>query len=171
MGEAKRRREESEAAFERTGIWTVTRGAEEIRREMAAESERYLRLVKGLAKCPVCGGEAKAVVFGAEGLGVWVGCDRSDECSGYIEIHGEGWSLEETAAEWNRYNSGVFGAIRRLKRRIRRLILVLKRVGEREKAEKMLKKEEERAKREQIFGIERVEKRRRWWKIWRKGNR
>lgn len=171
MGEAKRRREEAETAFANTGIWTVTRGAEEIRREVLAEAEKYAGLVKGLARCPVCGNEAKAVVFGAEGLGVWVGCDRSDECCKYIEIHTEGWSLEEVAAEWNKYNSGLFRWIRRAKRWFRRQFGAESRAEKAEILKKKAKSEEEKAKREQIFGIKRGNKCGGWWKIWRKGNK
>lgn len=171
MGEAKRRREEAESAFANTGIWTVTRGAEEIRREMAAEAERYSGLVKGLARCPVCGKEAKAVVFGAEGLGVWIGCDRSEECCRYIEIHTEGWSLEEVAAEWNKYNSGVFRWIRRAKRWLKLHFGAGKRVEKAEMLKKKAKIEEERAKREQMFGVKREKSKRKRWKFWRKGNK
>ncbi|MGN0130720.1 MAG: hypothetical protein ACI4CE_07530 [Methanomethylophilus alvi] len=171
MGEARRRREEAEAAFARTGIWTVTRGAEEIRREVMAEAERFAKMVKGLARCPVCGREAKAVVFGAGGLGVWVGCDRSIECSKYIAIHTEGWSLEEVAAEWNRYNSGVFRSIRRAKRWFHLHFGAEKRVERKEKLKKEAKVGEEKAKREQVFGIKSVSKRGEWWRIWRKGNK
>lgn len=171
MGEAKRRKEAEEAFFEKTGIWTVTRGAEEVSREVLAEAERFAKFVKGLAKCPVCGEEAKAVVFGAEGLGVWIGCDRSDECCRYIEIHTEGWSLEEAAAEWNKYNTGVFRLIRRAKRWIKKHFGAEKRAKEAEILKKIAKIEEEEAKRERIFGVNRGKKRRRWWKFWRKGNK
>ena len=153
------------------GIWAVTRGVEEIRRERAEEVERYARIMKGLAKCPVCKGEAKAEVFGAEGHGVWVGCDRSAECCRYIEIHTEGWSLEEVAAEWNRYNSRVYRRIRRMKRWIRKHLGADKRAADEERAKREAEAEEERAKREKVFGIRRG-KRRSWWRgFWRKGSK
>lgn len=152
-------------------VWRETRGTEEIAAEERKERERIARIESGLAKCSVCGGGAKWRVFGLEGHGVWVGCDRSAECSEYIEIQTEGWSLEEVAAEWNRYNSGVFGIIRRMKRWIKKRFGARKRAENREKAAKRAKIEEERAKRAQIFGVEREKRAGRWWKIWRKGNK
>ena len=171
MGEAKRRREEGEKEFGETGIWTVTRGAEEMRKEMLAEKERIAGIVKGLRRCPVCGGEAKAVMFGAEGNGVWIGCDRSAECVGYIEIHTEGWSLEEVAAEWNLYNSGMYRLIRKMKRWWRKHYSRARREEKRWEEGKAAKRAEEREERERIFWGKPKKSERRWWQIWRKGNK
>lgn len=154
-----------------SGLWKVTKGVEEVRREMAAEREKRERMVGGLVRCSVCGGAAKAVEFGAGGLGVWVGCDRSAECSRYIEIHTEGWSLEETAREWNRYNSGMFRVIRRVKRWLRERFGEQKRAENRLKLQKEAEIEAEKAKRGAIFGVKAEKRGERWWKIWRKGNK
>ena len=152
-------------------VWHVTAETDELEREREQERVREERIRRGLAKCPVCGGEARMVIFGVGRNGVWIGCDRSAECSRYIEIHTEGWSLDEVAAEWNKYNSGVFRWLRRAKRRLIKLFGAENRAKKAEILKKEAKKEEERAKREQIFGINRGKKRGRWWGIWRKGNK
>lgn len=155
----------------KTEIWKETRGTEELKREMALEEARRQGIVMGLARCPVCEKPAKAVEFGAEGNGVWVGCDRTDECCRYIEIHLEGWSLEECAGEWNRYNRGMMRKVRKLKR------WASKKFGKERRAEK----ERERAKKDasamkmeqmrEIFGLKEAKIERKWWNFWRNGNR
>ena len=152
-------------------VWKETGGEVAILERAAAERKRFAEIEGSLAKCPVCRYEAKAVVFGAEGNGVWVGCDRCDECSRYIVLHTEGWSLEECAAEWNRYNSGVFLFIRRAKIWFRRRFGEEKRWEKRKNREEMGKKRAEDAKRREIFGIEGGKGIRKWWQVWRKGNK
>lgn len=153
------------------GVYTVTRGTTELEAEIRAELEERERIVKGLAKCPVCRGAAKAETFGRGGRGVWVGCDRSEECLGYLEIHAEGWSLAEAAGEWNRSNRGMNLIIRRLKRWMRERIGKVKRA---ERAAKRRKEAEEAAKRErirEIYGERKAKKGIFRVGNWRKGNK
>lgn len=112
----------------------ITKETAEIEAARERDRQKRLLLERGLVPCGVCGKRAKMVEFGLEGNGVWVGCDRSAECCRYIEIHTEGWSAEEAAAEWNRYNSGMFGVLRKWER------------GLREWGEKRREKKERRAR-------------------------
>ena len=105
-----------------------------------------------LVKCPVCGGEAKCVQFGIRGCGVWIGCDRSMECSRYIEVHLRGWSIEETARDWNRRNSGVCKVIRNVKGWFRRHFGKWAREERRIKKQKMAEKAEKEEKLKELFG-------------------
>lgn len=147
-------------------LWTETDGAERYLREQRRREEEFNRLVSGLVKCKVCGGAAKVQRFGRKGEGVWVGCDRTNECSRYIEIHTEGWSLEDTARDWNRRNSGMYGAIRRVKRWWR---LHFGKMARAERREKRAKEEEKKAKRlrmMELLGIKMPKKAKKWWKVW-----
>ena len=74
-------------------------------------------IAKGLPRCPVCGGEARIVLFGGgeEKSGIWIGCDRTHKCVRNIVYHPWGWSIEESVQEWEKYNKGVLGAIRKAK--------------------------------------------------------
>ena len=156
-------------------VWRVVRETSEIEEGVRRDEESWKVVEDGLVRCPVCGGAAKVVVFGMEGEGVWVGCDRSVECCRNIEIRSEGWSVREVAGEWNKYNSGVLGWIRRAK------VWCLKRWGKRAKEWKEMEKarwaEEERVEkeRERVFGVGRREggkrEKKRWTRIWRKGNK
>lgn len=152
-------------------VWTVTRGTEELERERAEENARRELIEKGLRRCPVCKGAAKIVEFGLEGNGVWVGCDRTAECSRNIVLHIEGWSIEEAAAEWNRYNSGIYLLLRKMK------MWVERHLGARKRLENQQKREEEKRqraldeKRREVFGIKNKPKV--WQKVlgWVKGRR
>ena len=155
----------------RREVWRETGGEEEHLRREAAELAERERIVSGLAECPECGGKAEAVVFGAEGLGVWVGCNRSAECSRNIEMRTEGWSLAEVAAEWNRYNSGVLGFIRRMKIKIDRHLGGRKRAEKREKARRAAEERAREAELERVFGVVEAEKGRKRRRFWRKGNK
>lgn len=104
-------------------------------------TSKAVRAKEWLAKCPVCGGEAEKVVFGVGGKGVWVGCCRTEECSRYVEYHKEGWGMEDAVADWNRRNSGVYGAIRRIKRWFRDNLGEVAAEKKREQREKKEKKE------------------------------
>ena len=91
--------------------------------EQAKERVLCRNAAEGLVRCTVCGGFPEVNVFGRDRFGVWVGCTRTVECSRYVEYHKDGWSVTETIADWNRRNSGIRGAIRRLKRWIRTKVL------------------------------------------------
>lgn len=134
-------------------IWKVTGGAEEHYRKEAERFERVKSVIRDLARCGECGGEARAVVFGRGGKGVWVGCDRSVDCSRNIEIHTEGWSLEETAREWNRYNGGWRRVLRKVKGWFRKRFGELARREREMEREKERKEAEKRKARGRIFGI------------------
>lgn len=135
---------------EELGLWENERSVEEVKEEVEAEREREKQIIEGLARCPVCGEKAEAVSFGKFGEGVWVGCNRSAECSRNIEYHEEGWSLEEAAEEWNRRNRGIRLGIRKAK------MWWEKRFGERARMLKKVAKESEERKKK--FELERVEK-------------
>lgn len=154
MGEAKKRRDEYEARFGKNPLWRVTEGAKEYLDRAKMEEMRVEEIISGLKRCSVCGGEAVGTIFGLMGRGVWIGCDRSEECSRYIEMHPEGWSLEECAAEWNKWNGGWRRAIRIIKRKVREVIGREARAWRRIKREKMAKEAEDKAKRRETFGIE-----------------
>ena len=147
------------------GIWRETRGTEEIEAERRREESERAELEKGLARCSVCNGAAKIVEFGLEGNGVWIGCDRTEECSRYIEIHTEGWSIREVAEEWNRNNRGVNLVIRRVKRWFRERFGEEKRREKRKKREFLAKKRVEETKMREIFGISEGKKEGFWGKL------
>lgn len=149
----------------KTGIWSVTRETAEIEAEQRREEAARREIELGLAKCPVCRGEAKVVEFGIEGNGVWVGCDRTEECSRYIEIHTEGWSVGEVAGEWNLYNSGIFLMIRRAKRWFRMHFGAEKWQERRENREKEEKNREKEAKRREIFGLKQPKREGFWHRV------
>jgi ssDNA-binding Zn-finger/Zn-ribbon topoisomerase 1 len=153
------------AGSAKTEIWSVTRETAEIEAEHKREEAARRKLEAGLAKCPICGMRAKVVEFGLEGNGVWIGCDRTEECSRYIEIHTEGWSVWEVAEEWNRYNRGVFLVIRRAKRWIRKHFGAEKWRNSRENREFLEKKRAEEAKRREILGIKEPERGGFWHKV------
>jgi ssDNA-binding Zn-finger/Zn-ribbon topoisomerase 1 len=151
------------------GLWIETGGESEYLEERERERERWEKIEKGLARCPICGEKAKVKEFGLGGIGLWVGCDRSEECVRNIEYHSEGWSFEEVAEEWNRRNRGIRLLIRRIKMWFERNF------GERKKFERKELKERERIKKEiekkrnEIFGIK--EEKKGWLRVkfWRKG--
>lgn len=151
-----------EAGDEIVEIWQVTKGSEELEAERAAEEAKLREIECGLAKCPVCGRAARIVEFGLFGTGVWIGCDRTEECSRYIELHTEGWSVEECAAEWNRCNSGVCLVIRRVKKWFRERFGAEKRAEKRKNREEIAKKRAESERRREIFGVEKPKKRGFW---------
>ena len=148
-----------------SGVWVVTRETAEIEAKYKQEEAARKELELGLARCPVCKGAAKVVEFGLEGNGVWIGCDRTDECSRYIEIHTEGWSVWEVAEEWNRYNRGVYLAIRRVKRWIREHFSAEKRREKRENRKILEENRAKEAKRREIFGLEQPKKKGIWGRI------
>lgn len=150
---------------EREVIWKVTKGTAEIEAEERAKLEQVRKIVDGLARCSVCGGRARVKVFGLEGNGVWVGCIRSPECSRYVELHTEGWSLEECAAEWNWYNTGWRKVLRKCK------VWCMRRWGRVARAEKGWAKKVAEEKREveerrrEVFGVDEPKKGGWWRKI------
>lgn len=156
---------EEQESREEHEIWVVTKETAEIEAEQRQEEAARRELETGLARCPVCGKTAKVVEFGLEGNGVWVGCDRTEECSRYIEIHTEGWSVWEVAEEWNRYNSGIYLLIRRAKRWFRLHFGAEKWQKKRENREKEAKKREKEAKRREIFGLEEPKREGFWRRI------
>ena len=151
------------------GLWREVRGVEETEAGLLRDVRRQEELESGLARCGVCGGYARIEVFGLFGEGVWVGCDASPECARHIEYHSEGWSMEEAAGEWNRYNSGLYKYLRRMKDWYRaRFGRVRKAEREMERAMELEKSAVERKKRE-VFGVGEVRKPRKWWQKMRRG--
>lgn len=133
-------------------VWTETDGAERCLAARAAEELKYRELVRGLKRCSVCGGTAEAKVFGMRGEGVWVGCNRSSRCARYIELHTEGWSLEEAAAEWNRWNGGVVRWVRVAKRWISERIGRAAREERRRQAVREIEERERLRRRAEVLG-------------------
>lgn len=131
----------------------LTGGEREYKKRKAAEAAKEMEIVGGLARCSECGGRAKAVIFGIGGKGVWVGCDKRPECWRHIECHTEGWSLEECAEAWNKYNRGWRREIRKVKSWFRERIGEEARMERRAaRARKKIENEEEEKRRER-FGI------------------
>lgn len=148
-------------------LWVETGGEKRVLEAKAAQEVLVRRLMEGLAKCPVCKGPAKIVCgYGFGGNGVWVGCDKTEECSRYIERHTCGWSIEETVRDWNRRNTGWRKCVRSIKR------WILNRFGSTARAKRLmerkiaLQKEEELSKRRERFGIMAPKKAKKWWKVW-----
>lgn len=158
-------------AFLGKRLWTVTDGAEKVLQEEAARRQKFHLIKAGLVKCPVCGQEADIVIFGIRGKGVWIGCDRTEACSRYIEYHAEGWSVEDTAKDWNRRNCGLRKKIRQMKKWFYDRFGKQKREERRFLKELDLKKEQELSKRRKAFGISEQPKAKRWWKLGREGNK
>lgn len=153
MGDSKIGKEGLSREFSDNEVWRVTDGAEKVVQRDQEFQEHLREVHRGLEKCSVCGSEAKICLFGLFGRGVWVGCDRTEECCRNIEYHDEGWSVDEVAECWNHRNRGLNYVIRKIKRWFRKVF----RVGERERRrkereEKERAKEEERKRRER-FGI------------------
>lgn len=156
---------EEKESREGKGIWTVTRETAEIEAKQREEEAARRELEEGLAKCPVCGSKAKVVEFGLEGNGVWVGCDRTEECVRYIEIQTEGWSVFEVAGEWNRNNSGVYLLIREIKRWFRLHFGAEKWRKKRKNREIEEGNRKKEAKRREIFGLKQVKREGFWHRV------
>ena len=154
MGEAKREREAVIREFGDSELWKVTDGAERVMRRERLKELHLQGVIARLAKCPVCGEAAKLVVFGRDGRGVWVGCDRSPECARYIEHHVEGWSIDDATACWNHRNRGLNWVIRKLKMWFRRVFDKNERAEREKKREAAKKRELEKAERMKRFGVE-----------------
>ena len=137
----------------RKKIYEETDGAERHREKEEAEEKRMKEMLRGMAKCSVCGGESRIKVFGLRGLGVWVGCDRSEECIRNIEKHDEGWSIEECVNEWNRNNSGLRRIIRKIKSWIRKRYGKTARTKKEYEKRKKEEKEKKRERMREVFGI------------------
>lgn len=131
--------------------WKGKYNLKETKYEGGTEGELE-KIAKGLPRCPVCGGEARIVLFGGgeEKSGIWIGCDRTHECVRNIVYHPWGWSIEESVKEWEKYNRGVLGAIRKAK------IWVEKRYGVVTKGIKKYEKEVEEKKKAKIEFKKRV---------------
>ena len=125
----------------RKRLWTETDGAEQVLRREAEQERRYAEIKAGLAKCPVCKGAAEIVRFGLSREGVWVGCDRTEKCCRYIEYHSRGWSVEETARDWDHRNRGLRKVVRLIKR------WFTERFGRMARAERCMKSERMRGER------------------------
>ena len=136
-------------------LWEETGGAEKHLQAEMLERMKENQIVGSLVRCPVCGERAKAVVFGYKEEGIWIGCDRSEECARNIEYHKEGWSLEETARDWNRRNSGIRLLIRRMKMLWERMFSRANRAARRISREREAEKRAKEARLAEIFGIER----------------
>jgi len=147
-------------------VWRETGGEQKVLDALERQKELMEDLSDNLAKCPICCGRAKIVIFGREGNGVWVGCDKTGNCMRYIEIHTEGWSIEDTVRDWNWRNSGWRRCIRRAKGWYRVLFGREGRIQKRIKRELEAKKEAELAKRREVFGIIQPKKAKKWWKVW-----
>lgn len=147
-------------------LWTVTDGAEKDIRLMEEREAKVREITDGLAKCPVCNHPAKLVRFGYHNRGVWIGCDRTEECSRYIERHLEGWSIEDTAECWNRRNRGMRKAVRMVKRWFRLHFGSEVRAEKRYRKVLAAKKLAEIAKRREVFGIIKPKRAKKWWKVW-----
>lgn len=147
-------------------LWVETGGERKVLENWERQRELVSRLTGGLAKCPVCKGDAKITIFGLKGNGVWVGCDRTEECSRYIERHTEGWSIEDTAQCWNHQNYGWRRWVRLVKRWFRLRFGAEERAKKRIKRELSAKKAAELAKRRERFGILPPKKAKKWWKVW-----
>ena len=168
MIERKRKRKRGTERMGSEGkIWKETGGEVEYLARVAEEDRRQREILNGLKPCCMCGEEAKAIVFGLEDQGIWIGCDRSEVCRRYIEIHSEGWSLEECAEEWNKYNGGWRKYVRRIKGWVRSKVGMDARYARKIKKEKSRKEAAEREKRREVFGIK--EGKKSWFrKIFRK---
>lgn len=152
-------------------LWTETDGAVRALREEAEREAKLAHIKASLVRCPVCKGEAEMVRFGLRGRGIWIGCFRTEECSRYIEIHTGGWSIEDTARDWNRRNRGIRKWIRSLKRCLFNSFGRRKRAERRYERELEQKKEAEAAKRLEIFGISTPKGKKTWWRFGNKGNK
>lgn len=152
--------------FKSNRLWTVTDGAENDIRLLEECEAKIREIAEGLAKCPVCNRPAKLIMFGYHNRGVWIGCDRTEECARYIERHLEGWSIEDTAECWNRRNSGIRKVFRMVKRCFRLHFGSEVRAEKRYKKELAAKRLAEIAKRREIFGIIEPKKAKKWWKVW-----
>jgi ssDNA-binding Zn-finger/Zn-ribbon topoisomerase 1 len=152
-------------------LWTETDGAARVLQKEAEKRQQFQCIKAGLAKCPVCRKEAKIVRFGLGGKGIWIGCDRTEDCSRYIEFHAEGWSIEDTARDWNRRNRGWRKVLRRIKRGFYDRFGHLSRAEKRLQKEIKAKKEKNLAKRREIFGIFAPQRKKSWWIFGKKGNK
>ena len=145
--------DETSESLRGKSLWRETDGAERAISEEEKEREHLERVVMGLARCSVCEGAAKLCIFGLDGQGVWIGCDRGAECVRNIEYHREGWSVDEVAESWNHRNRGLNRVIRKIKRWMR------ERFGRLARREREMKREAERERKEverkmmEVFGI------------------
>lgn len=147
-------------------LWVETGGEKRVLEARAAKEALLRKLTEGLARCPICKEAAKIVLFGLKEHGVWVGCDRTEECSRYVECHAEGWSIADTVGSWNLRNSGWRKWVRMGKRWCRLKFGAEERAKKRIIREFKAKREAEIAKRREVFGIIQPPKAKKWWKIW-----
>ena len=152
-------------------IWRMTGGEERVLSEEEENRQKVERIKEGLARCSICGAEAKLVLFGLGKKGVWIGCDRTGECGRYIEMHSIGWSIEDVARDWNRRNRGLLKLIRTVKRWFHNRTDAVKRNERRMRKENEREKEQLERKRREVFGINEPERAKRWWKFGKKGNK
>lgn len=157
---------ESSPTMKSNRLWTVTDGAENDIRIQNERDAKIREITEGLEKCPVCKSPAQLIRFGYHNRGIWVGCDRTEECSRYIERHSEGWSIEDTADCWNHRNRGIRKVIRLAKRWFRLHFGSEVRAEKRYKRELAAQKLAEIAKRREVFGIIEPKKAKKWWKMW-----
>lgn len=148
-------------------LWVETGGEKRVLEARTAQEALIRRLVGSLEPCPVCNGAAKIVSgYGLGGNGIWVGCDKTEECCRYIERHKEGWSIEDTVLDWNRRNKGWRKYIRGIKRWCRHHFGAEERTKRRLIREMAVKREAELAKRRELFGILPPKKAKKWWEVW-----
>lgn len=158
--------EEASTRFPSNRLWTVTDGAEKDFRHLEEMETKVREITEGLAKCPVCKQPAQLVRFGHRNRGVWIGCDRTEECSRYIERHLGGWSMEDVAQCWNHRNSGLRKVIRMIKRWFRMHFGSEARAEKRRRRGLEAERRAEIAKRREVFGIIEPKRAKKWWKIW-----
>lgn len=147
-------------------LWVETGGERKIIEGWEAKRKLISQMTEGLERCPVCMGKARIETFGFNGNGIWVGCDKTEECSRYIERHLSGWSIADIVKDWNWRNSGWRKCIRLIKRKVRGVIGKEERIKRRLKKENEAKKKEETDKRREVFGVFEKKCVKKWWKVW-----
>ena len=151
-------------------IWRETGGEKDYFEAARARELAEAEMISGLARCSVCGGAARVVKFGrdlsGEYTGVWVGCDKTDKCARNIEIHTEGWSVKDTIADWNRFNSGMYRVIRKVKGWFRNRFGKVASAEKRVLHEKKMERAKKRTEMMIQFGIITKGKQKKGWRFW-----
>jgi len=147
-------------------LWEETGGEKEYQRLEEERKAKEREIEEGLARCSVCGEKAGIHKFGIDERGIWIGCCRTMDCTRYVEYHSEGWSIEDTARDWNRYNGGLFRVVRIVKRKISKVIGRREREWRRMEREEREKKIQSRNRLRELLGIKEKVVRKKWWKVW-----
>lgn len=162
MEEKSEERNQAEEVKEKSEIWKEVKGVAETEAEREEQATKEVLFWLGLKRCPECGGEARVSIFGRDLEGVWVGCEATPYCAKYIEYRKEGWSIAEVVREWNKYNSGVYKVLRRIKRWFSIRYGADARYLKRRKKERKAKARKEEAVRALVYGVESSKKRKNW---------